>query len=173
MIKHEIIRNAAINLKGISINREAVRGIIQDDNMLLMIYSEINGDYKFPGGGIEAGETHSQTLTREIAEECGAHISFIKAPYAEIKEIDSANEPNIDLFKMTSTYYPCQITDQFTALQLDQYEIDLGFHPVWVTIPEAILTNQIVLHRKTPPAPRWTRRDLFVLEQLLAEYLMQ
>lgn len=49
--------------------REAVRGIIKHENKLLMVYSSKDGDYKFPGGGVDVGETHEEALVREIREE--------------------------------------------------------------------------------------------------------
>ena len=169
MIRKQIICKENLNLNGKSTNREAVRGIIRDDDMLLMIYSEVNGDYKFPGGGIQESETHARALAREIREECGTEVSYIGDPYAEIHEVDQAMGDEFELFKMKSTYYPCQISDTFQELNLDDYEAELKFKPVWVTIAEAVLTNQIILNRKAPPAPRWTRRDLFVLQKLLED----
>ena len=169
MIKKEIICKPDLNLNGKTINREAVRGIIREDDMLLMVYSEVNGDYKFPGGGILVGETHTQALSREILEECGVETRYIGDPYAEIKELDKPLEEDFDLFKMKSTYYPCRVSDIFHELQLDDYEKALKFKPVWVTIAEAVLNNQIILHRKDKPAPRWTQRDLFILEKLLED----
>ena len=38
--------------------RDSVRAIIFCDNNLVMIRSEKFGEYKFPGGGIETGESH-------------------------------------------------------------------------------------------------------------------
>jgi len=46
-----------------------VRSIILDDDRVLMVYSSRNGDYKFPSGGIESGETHKKALIREVQEE--------------------------------------------------------------------------------------------------------
>ena len=78
-----IYRNKGANPEGKTFQREAVRGVIFRDGELLMIYSTVNGDYKFPGGGIEADELHAEALQREIQEECGAeklyHIIFITA----------------------------------------------------------------------------------------------
>jgi 8-oxo-dGTP pyrophosphatase MutT (NUDIX family) len=156
-------------MNGKSINREAVRAIIREDDMLLMVYSEVNGDYKFPGGGIQIGETPAKALAREVLEECGAEVTYIGDPYAEIHEIDKPLEDDFDIFKMKSTYYPCHISDTFSELKLDDYEEELKFKPVWVTIPEAVLTNQIILHQKKLASPRWTRRDLFILDKLLQD----
>ena len=54
----EIVSKQGINFDGKTIYREAVRGVIIKGKPLLMIYSPKDGDYKFPGGGIDTGERH-------------------------------------------------------------------------------------------------------------------
>lgn len=56
------------NIKVIS--RTGVRAIIWSGQNLLMMKSN-RGDYKFPGGGVEAGESDKQALARELLEETG------------------------------------------------------------------------------------------------------
>jgi ADP-ribose pyrophosphatase YjhB (NUDIX family) len=56
-----------------------------------MIYSPKNGDYKFPGGGIDPGETDHEALTREIREEAGAQIC------GEIREFGQVIEYGLPL----------------------------------------------------------------------------
>ena len=51
--------------------RPSVRAIIIRDGKVLMIHSLKYDYYKFPGGGIEAGEGMEQALCREMAEESG------------------------------------------------------------------------------------------------------
>ena len=51
-------------------NRFAARGIICRGDRYLMIHGK-NGDYKFPGGGMEEGESFEKTLIREVSEETG------------------------------------------------------------------------------------------------------
>ena len=70
----EINHKENLNKNGKYITRKAVRGIILDNNKVLMIYSGKNGDYKFPGGGIETDETHKEALIREVMEKCGAFV---------------------------------------------------------------------------------------------------
>lgn len=68
--------------------REAVRAIILSNKGIALVKSEKEGYYKFPGGGIENGETHVQTLKRETKEETGLNIidSSIKA-FGMVKEV--------------------------------------------------------------------------------------
>jgi 8-oxo-dGTP pyrophosphatase MutT (NUDIX family) len=68
----EIHCTDGVNIHGRATLRTAVRAVIFRGRDLLMVYSSNVGDYKFPGGGVDAGETHQQTLARELLEECGA-----------------------------------------------------------------------------------------------------
>ncbi len=132
-----------------------------------MIYSEQNGDYKFPGGGIENDETHEEALIREVQEECGSFVSVVETEIGKVIEYNKPVEKEYDLFKMTSYYYLCRIKEDYCELNLDQYEKDLGFKPVWIQIEEAIQRNKLIITSNDREAPRWTGRDTFVLEYVL------
>lgn len=165
----EIIYNSEINLTGNSIRRNAVRAIIHRDEKLLLIYSRINGDYKFPGGGVERGETRETALQREVREECGLSQIQISKGVGKIVEYRKSIEEEYDFFMMVSHYYICQIgpNNQTLALALDKYEAELEFNPVWVDIGNAIQTNKNVLLRDPTLIPRWTERDTFMLNYIL------
>lgn len=49
-----------------------------DEIYILMLYREEHGDWTFPKGHIEKGETREQTAKREIKEECGIETEIIK-----------------------------------------------------------------------------------------------
>ena len=134
----EIHRSAGVNVKGKTIYRTAVRGVIARGRNLLMIHSSNVGDYKFPGGGVTEGETHAQALSREIQEECGTSLVRIGSEIGAVIEYDFAVESEFDTFKMTSHYYQCQVQDGFGIQKLDDYEHELGFKPVWIEIDKAI-----------------------------------
>ena len=63
-----------------------------------------------------------------------------------------------------STIKGTVIGPNFGEQSLDQYEKDLGFTPEWVDIDEAISTNKKVIDSES--FPRWTPRELFVLEYI-------
>lgn len=157
-------RADGINIHGRTIHRTAVRAVIQRGENLLMIFSANVGDYKFPGGGIQAGETHEQSLRREVREECGAELSHIGDEIGLVVEYDNDTETDFDTFKMTSHYYRCEVADGFGAQQLDGYEKDLGFRPVWISIEGALQQNKTLLNSES--APEWLRREIFMLEYL-------
>lgn len=164
----EIFHQDNLNTEGKTIHREAVRGIIIKEGQLLMIYSPKNGDYKFPGGGVDQGERYEDTLIREIQEECGAMVSRIEREFGSVIEYNKALDDGYDVFKMTSRYYICHIDRDggFGEQRLDDYEEALGFRPVWIDVNAAIQTNRAVLNSPHRKAPRWTARDTFVLEQV-------
>lgn len=165
----EIFRNENIYKEGKAITRNAVRGIIVDQNKLLMIFSQKVGDYKFPGGGVNGDESHEKALIREVREESGAEIKRIESGFGKIVEYDIPIEQEFDVFKMTSHYYICEIKKEFGKQQLDQYEEALGFTPCWVSLDEALQTNLELLRGDSQTVPRWTQREIFMLEQIRTE----
>ena len=57
---------------------EVVAAVIFDEKKILVSQrdgGDMAGRWEFPGGKIEAGETHEQALKREIMEELGIIIS--------------------------------------------------------------------------------------------------
>lgn len=160
----EIYRADGINIHGRAILRTAVRAVILRKRDLLMVYSSNVGDYKFPGGGLDEGETHRQALARELLEECGASLFSADEELGAVIEYNFTKVEGFDFFKMTSHYYLCQVEDNFGPQKLDKYEKDLGFIPVWVDIDEAISANLSLLGLNT--SPEWLPREIFVLEYI-------
>lgn len=54
--------------------RSSVRGIIIRDGKVAMVHSLKYDYYKFPGGGMEDGESLEESLLREVAEESGLQV---------------------------------------------------------------------------------------------------
>jgi 8-oxo-dGTP pyrophosphatase MutT (NUDIX family) len=159
----EIDRHLNVPHDGKTICREAVRAIVIVNGQLLMVHSSVNGDYKFPGGGIEPDENHEEALVREMAEESGGRITSKPVPFGKVMEYDFPIEKCYDIFCMTSYYYCCDIDPVLGPQQLDEYEARLGFTPVWVGVDAAITNNKALLSsgRKVE---RWVRRETRVLE---------
>jgi len=129
-----------------------------------MVYSANVGDYKFPGGGVDKGETYEQALVREVREECGMSLLHVGNEICRVVEYDQPVEQEYDAFKMTSYYYQCEVQDGFGPQKLDDYEQDLGFMPVWMDLDQAIQINRSLL--KSPDPPEWLQREVVVLEYL-------
>ena len=159
----EIHRANGINTQGRIIQRIAVRAVIFRGRELLMVYSANVGDYKFPGGGMNVGETHEQALARELLEECGASLLSVDGEVGAIVEYNLPMEKDFDVFMMTSYYYLCRIEDGSLGLQkLDDYEADRGFQPIWIDIDQAIEANQLLIDLSID----WLRREIFALEYI-------
>ncbi len=148
--------------KGSCRMRRAVRAVISKGDTLLMVYSKKKGDYKFPGGGIEKGENEEEALRREVKEETGYDISVIEDKIICAYEVRKYND---DEFVMESCYYICSITEEKGSQNLDEYEKNLGFVPVFVSVEEALRVNKSLLGRRNEPA--WTKREALVLEKLV------
>lgn len=171
--------------KEVKINkRMAVRGVIHYQNKLLLVETN-RGDYKFPGGGMEAGETEKEALLREITEETG-YVDINIGP-----EIGRTFEQNIDTecaadpekgepeiyFQMESHYYECWLLSEKRAPGvMDDYEEKLGFHATFLTIGEAYQRNADLLQKTAGRDKRkysefvkeipWLERETKVLAKL-------
>lgn len=160
----EIHRREGVDVRGRTVERTAIRGVILRGTQLLMIRSALSGDYNFPGGGLEEGESHEQALRRELLEECGTRLRTCGEQIGAVIEYNFAQEAEYDTFKMTSHYYACEVEDGFGTQALEDYEQDLGYEPVWVEVEEAIRQNRLLLDM--PDHPEWLPRELFMLEHL-------
>ncbi len=145
------------------VDRRAVRAVIRRGDLLLMVHSAVAGDYKFPGGGLEPGESPEEALTREVSEECGRTVTRVGEVILRVVEHRRALEPGA-FFRMESLYHPCDVGDDIHDQRLDDYENELAFAPVWVSMDEAIGTNERVL--ASGAAKTWVTRETRVLRTL-------
>jgi 8-oxo-dGTP pyrophosphatase MutT (NUDIX family) len=164
----EIDRQPNVSHTGKFVCREAVRAIILQGTKALLVHSSVNGDYKFPGGGMEHGECQADALKREVAEESGGRVRSKPVPYGKVLEFDTPIEREYDSFCMTSYYYLCEIDPVLGEQCLDEYEARLGFTPVWVELDDAIANNSSLL-TSGKKVERWVRRETLVLELVRTE----
>ena len=156
-----------LDLSGPTIERTAVRGVLSRGGELLLLASR-HGDYKFPGGGVEPGETMAGALQREYLEECGLVGVEVGAMLGETVECLRAIESSYEVFKMTSYYFRCTSqSDLGAAQQLEAYEEELELRPCWVAAENALQANRAVLAGGTG-VMRWLVRETRVLELLLS-----
>lgn len=130
------------NPEGKIFSRPSARAIIIQDGKALLMYSKKYDYYKFPGGGIEKGESHAETLCREVTEESG----YVVRPesieeYGRVlrKQKDSYDENCI--FQQENFYYFCDVEEKTTDRNLDDYEEEESFTVVWMDLMEASRHN--------------------------------
>ena len=133
----EIIVSQLLSGQTKEIYRQAARGIIRDGENVLMIYCAFFNDYTFPGGGIENGEDPLKALQRECSEEAGVIIKNAR-PFYKIVEKREVDDETYLLHE--SLFYLCDI-DEYCEPHLEDYEIELGYKAVWISIDEAIQNN--------------------------------
>jgi 8-oxo-dGTP diphosphatase len=167
VIRKEILSKPDLILQGSSSTRRAVRGVVFQDDKYLMLYSQRDGDYSFPGGGIEAGESEQAALKRELLEECGAEVIAISSPIAETTEIDPSEKPDIDIFIRKNVYFSCQISDKRIEPNLMPYEEAHQCTAVWIDLEEALACNNRILSKTDTTPPRWTKRETMIMRELL------
>ena len=146
------------------VKRIAIRGVIIHNHKILLVETS-KGDLKFPGGGLEVGESNEECLLREIKEETGyvnIECSQLIGKYVQ-RRYDMFNEENV--YQMCSYYYICKIHSfEKVDVILDNYEKELQFQPKWVGLEEAIQQNLQAICQ--PHANGWVGRELVVLAQL-------
>jgi len=148
--------------------RTAVKAVISQDHKILLMHSN-RGDYKFPGGGVEEGETLPRALIREVAEETGFINCVVNEPLGVViqRHVDVFEDDA--LFEMTSHYFKCELTDrERIPQQLEGYESELDMKPKWVTLDESIEENEKLMDQFDNT--RWIKRENYVLRELKKLY---
>lgn len=150
----EIYCKKNLKLKGLFTYREAARGIIIENNQILLVFSEKFKDYKLPGGGLEKNENFEQALLREVKEETGLSVK-IESFFEEIMEFDEAQEIEMDYFKMYSKYFICKKLEKNS-----QIISEIGSKTMWVNIDVAINRNKKAMLESNSP---WVQREFEIL----------
>lgn len=146
--------------------RPSVRGIIIRQGQVAMVHSLKYDYYKFPGGGLEPGETQVEALSREVREESGLVVlpDTIR-PFGYVHRVQKgANEAR---FIQDNFYYLCDAAPEPLRQELDGYEAEERFTLEFVKPLPAIRTNREKDHG--PKDPNMLEREAKVLERLMEE----
>lgn len=99
-------------------------------------YGDFKGWWEFPGGKIDAGESHQQALTREIMEELNADI--------EVRDLLKTVEWDYPTFHLTMHCYICTLKSE--SVQLNEH-----LASAWLT-------------KETLDSVNWLPADVEILE---------
>ena len=159
MYTHTFIRNSA-------------RSIIIVNNKIAMIHSLKYDYYKFPGGGIECGESPVDAMIRETREESGLIVKpeTIKE-YGYVHRIQKSDLDETECFVQDNYYYLCAAEECVVAQNLDAYEFAEIFTLEFVDPETAIRKNRTVT--QAPYDRAMFEREASVLELLMTEGLLE
>jgi len=151
--------------------RPSVRGIIVRDGKIALVHSLKYDYYKFPGGGAENGESHLETLIREVSEESG--LTVIPESVREYGMVHRKQKGNIEeIFVQDNYYYLCSAEEEIDSQNLDDYEADERFTLEFVTASTAIDANKNRSHGEKTGTARFEvmlERETTVLEMLIKD----
>ncbi|MFC6591955.1 NUDIX domain-containing protein [Deinococcus lacus] len=70
--------------------RVTAKAVTRRGERLWLLHSPVWDCYKFPGGGVEGGESHAAALTREMREEAGAALGELGPCLLTVTELSAA-----------------------------------------------------------------------------------
>ena len=145
--------------------RPSARGIVIRGGKVAMIHSKKYDYYKFPGGGIEEGESPLDAMMREVREEGG----LVVLPET-VREFGNVHRRSITarggLFIQDNYYFTCSCDENIREQILDDYESDEGFTLEFVAPEVAIVKNRAADYGKMP---FMLERESRVLQMLISE----
>ncbi len=151
--------------------RNSARSIIARDHKAAMIHSLKYNYYKFPGGGIESGESNVDAMIRETREEAGlVVIPESVREFGYVHRIQRSKSDPTECFVQDNYYYLCDVLENTVSQDLDDYESEEIFVLEFVDPQTAIRTNRAVA--ESPYSRVMFEREAKVLEMLIAEGLL-
>lgn len=122
--------------------RPSARGIILQEDKIALVYSEREGYYKFPGGGIHENENPETALIREVREETGlVVIPDSIREFGSVLRRQKSDKSENTIFEQENFYYICDVETANIGQELDEYEREAGFVLRVLPIDEAICAN--------------------------------
>lgn len=151
--------------------RNSARSIIIRNSRIAMIHSQKYDYYKFPGGGIEHGESPVEAMIRETREEAGLIVKpETVREFGLVHRVQRSDREGTERFIQDNYYYICDAESETAPQYLDQYEADENFTLEFVDPALAIGKNRSA--SGAPYDPLMLEREARVLEILVAEGLV-
>lgn len=109
--------------------RVAGRGIVVENNKILLTHELNTGVYMTPGGGLENGEALTECCVRELREEAGVEVKTVRQ-FLRINEYCPE-------CMYVSNYFICEKIGECSQ-SLTEIEVEHGAVPEWVEIEKAL-----------------------------------
>ena len=151
--------------------RNSARSIIIKDGRIAMIRSLKYDYYKFPGGGIEKGETPVQAMIRETREEAGLVVKpETVREYGRVHRVQKSDRDETTRYVQDNYYYLCEAEEQTVPQKLNYYEArDLD---VLEYVEPALAIEKDRSVKAGPYNQMMFEREARVLEMLIKEGLI-
>ena len=153
---------------GVAFVRHSARCIHIRNGLAAMVHSLKYDYYKFPGGGIEEGESAQHAMIREAREEAGLIVipESVKE-YGYVHRIQKSDHDGEERFIQDNYYYLCEVEEAVRSQDLDDYEAEERFTLEYVEPDKAIFVNRNADHGQTDQI--MLEREARVLELLKEE----
>lgn len=139
-------------------HRLSVRGLVTDLTGRVLFVETGGGHLMLPGGGVEDGESETECLRREVAEETGVVIDTVGDVLGTCTELNPDRD-GVSTWALECRYLAAATAGATVAPNLSGYEVDLGLRPRWLPAPEGLAA--LVAQVGTPGRPGcWAQRDL-------------
>lgn len=113
-------------------DRKSTRVVaVRSSGEIAVIHVKVGNYYKLPGGGIEAGESHSDAALREVKEETGAVVALRSEYFATTEEF------RFHLHQISYCYL-ADVLDDTGEPCLTGEELADGFTHQWMNIYQAL-----------------------------------
>ena len=148
--------------------RPSARCINIKNGLVAMVHSELYNYYKFPGGGIDDGESMEEAVIRETLEESGLVVIPDKIkPFGFVHRVSRSDRAGVDYFLQDNFYFLCEVEEVLQEQALCDYEREEGFNLQYVKPEHAIEINRTMPHGKK--SFTMLERECRVLEILIKE----
>jgi 8-oxo-dGTP diphosphatase len=118
-----------------------VYGFLEDaTGRLLIAFERFRGMplVKFPGGGIEWGESHQTALCREFQEELGLHIAVGPCLFFNDFAVQSAIDPEVQVQSFFYAVRALEPLDSLVTSEVREVPENEGERFVWVPAEEVL-----------------------------------
>ena len=151
--------------------RNSARSILIRDGKVAMVHSLKYDYYKFPGGGIEKGESPADAMIRETREEAGlVVIPETVREYGYVHRIQKSDWDADECFVQDNYYYLGEAENEPVSQELDDYEAKESYRLEYIDPATAIRKNRAL--KDSPYNRLMFEREALVLEMLQSEGLL-